>query len=411
MIRMLHLADLHLGVENYGHVDGATGLHTRLLDYLARLDEAIDGAIAAEVDFVLIAGDIYKNRTPNPTHQREFARRLRRIQAAGMPTLILTGNHDVSPAAGRAHSIEIFDTLEVEGVTVADRPSVHLVSTRNGEVQVVALPWITRHGLLTKDELRLVSLAEVDTLLLTRVESWVEHVLAELDPALPTVLTFHGTLFGATYGAERSIMLGHDLVLPRSVVAQSPVDYIALGHIHKHQQIGTLPPAVYPGSLERIDFGEEHEAKGYVLVDLAKGATEWRFVPVAARPFVTIEVDVRGSADPQARALYAVETRPVADAVVRVQVKALPEQAAQLREDELRRTLVARGAFIVATVAIEIERAARTRLGANAQELATGLMPRRALELYLQSKETPPERAAELLAAADKLIVKTRGSA
>jgi DNA repair protein SbcD/Mre11 len=73
MIKLLHLADLHIGVENYGRVDPASGLHTRLIDYLARLDEAIDFGLAEAVDVVLIAGDIYKNRSPNPTHQRESA--------------------------------------------------------------------------------------------------------------------------------------------------------------------------------------------------------------------------------------------------------------------------------------------------------------------------------------------------
>jgi exonuclease SbcD len=150
MIKLLHLADLHIGVENYGRLDPATGLHTRLIDYLTRLDEAIDYGLNEGVDVVLIAGDIYKNRTPNPTHQREFARRIRRIRGAGLPVFILIGNHDVSPAVGRAHSIEIFDTLAVEGVIIADRPGLHLIETRAGPLQILALPWVTRHNLLTK---------------------------------------------------------------------------------------------------------------------------------------------------------------------------------------------------------------------------------------------------------------------
>ena len=97
MIKLLHLADLHIGMENYGRLDPATGLHTRLLDYLARLDEAIDLGLSQGVDMVLIAGDIYKNRTPNPTHQREFARRIRRLRQAGLPT-----QHIDAPAADAA---------------------------------------------------------------------------------------------------------------------------------------------------------------------------------------------------------------------------------------------------------------------------------------------------------------------
>src|SRR6185295_17596874 len=91
MIKLLHLADLHIGMENHGRIDPATGLHTRLLDYLARLDEALDAGLDAGVDIVLIAGDIYKSRTPNPTHPREFAKRIQRIRYAGLPVVILIG--------------------------------------------------------------------------------------------------------------------------------------------------------------------------------------------------------------------------------------------------------------------------------------------------------------------------------
>ena len=235
MIKLLHMADLHIGMENYGRIDQPTGMHSPLLDDLARLDEAIDYGLAEGVDAVLIAGDIYKNRTPNPTHQREFARRIHRLRKADLPTFILIGNHDVSPAAGRAHSIEIFDTLAVEGVTIADRAGVHTIETRAGPFQIIALPWVTRHNLLTKEELRLASLLEVETMLLQRIDNFLRHAADDLDPALPTVLTIHGTIDGATVGAERQIMLGADLMLPKSFVALPKGDYVALGHLHKHQ--------------------------------------------------------------------------------------------------------------------------------------------------------------------------------
>jgi exonuclease SbcD len=411
MIKLLHLADLHIGVENYGKLDPATGLHTRLIDYLARLDEAIDLGLAEGVDAVLIAGDVYKSRTPNPTHQREFAKRIHRLRAAALPVLILTGNHDVSPAAGRAHSIEIFHTLAVEGVTIADRPRTHILETRAGPLQVIALPWVTRHSLLTKEELRLASVLEVETMLVDRIDRFLHDAAADLDPDTPSVLTVHGTIAGATLGAEQSIMLGRDMVLPKSVVSLANVDYVALGHIHRHQSLGEHPPVVYPGSIERIDFGEEREDKGCVLVELAKGRTSWRFHKLAARPFLTIEVDVRDVPDPQARVLAAIEKRAVQDAVVRVKIAARQEQAGLLRTEEIRQQLDAAGAFFVAAVAIEAERATRTRLGTSSAELLEGLTPRKALELYLRAK-TPPlpeERIAALLGAADELLAEQGG--
>ncbi len=404
MIRMLHLADLHIGMENYGRVDPATGLHTRLNDYLERLDEAIDYGFAQHVDMVLISGDIYKNRTPNPTHQREFARRLARLQQAGLPVLILVGNHDVSPAAGRAHTIEIFDTLSVEGVTIADRPGVHRIATRAGDMQVIAMPWVTRHTLLTKEELRLASLLEVEMMLLSRVERYIQQRAEDTDPDLPTVLTFHGTIDGATVGVERQIMLGRDLVLPRSVVSHPGIDYVALGHIHKHQSLGNHPPVVYAGSIERIDFGEEKEDKGCVLVELEKGQTRWQFHRLDARPFVTVAVDVRNSATPQARILQAIQARPLAGAIVRVLVEARAEQAGEIRTAELQEALAAAQVHYVASVSVSVEKAGRSRLNEESRALLEGMTPRKALEFYLQRKNLSAERVRELLAAADELF-------
>jgi exonuclease SbcD len=404
MIKLLHLADLHIGMENHGRIDPATGLHTRLIDYLARLDQAIDVGLDAGADIVLIAGDIYKSRTPNPTHQREFAKRIQRIRRAGLPVVILIGNHDIAPTAGRAHSIEIFETLSVEGVTIADRARLHMVETRAGPLQLIALPWVTRHALLTREELRLASFLEVEAMLLQRVDNFLRTTAEQLDPDIPAVLAVHGTIDGATVGVERQIMLGKDLVLPRSMVALPGVDYVAMGHIHKHQALGEHPPIVYPGSLERIDFGEEHEDKGCVLVEIEKGSARWRFHKLAARPFVTVAVDVRDSPEPQARVALAIEKRELRGAVVRVKVEARGEQAALLRTDEIRRQIEEAGAFDVAAIGIEVERTNRGRLGEADQDLLEGLTPRRALELYLRSKNTPDDRLADLLAAAEELF-------
>jgi exonuclease SbcD len=413
MIKLLHLADLHIGVENYGRVDPATGLHTRLIDYLARLDEAIDFGLAEGVDAVLIAGDVYKSRTPNPTHQREFARRIHRLRAAGLPVLILTGNHDVSPAAGRAHAVEIFDTLMLDGVIIADRPRTHLLETRSGPLQVVALPWVTRHNLLTREELRLASILEVETMLIDRIDRFLHTAAEELEPDVPTVLTVHGTIAGATLGAEQSIMLGRDIVLPKSVVSLPGIDYVALGHIHKHQTLGEHPPVVYPGSIERIDFGEEKEDKGCILVEVSKGATSWRFHKLAARPFVTIAVDVRRVPDPQARVELAIAQRNLQGAIVRLKIEALAEQTSLLRADELRRQLEEAGVFFVAAVAVEVERINRSRFPLEEGEDALeGLTPRKALERYLRAK-TPPlteERIRALLGAADELFAEQGGA-
>lgn len=405
MPKLLHLADIHIGMENYGHPNPHTGLHTRLEDYLHRLDDVLDYALTAEpVDLVLIAGDIYKNRTPNPTHQREFARRINRIVRAGVPVFMLTGNHDAPASNTRAHSVEIFDTLEIEGVTIASKMRFYVINTQHGPIQMIAVPWLNRQALLTKDEMIGLPMSALETEMLSRVASWIEGTVERLDPQIPTVLTFHGTIGGAMYGAERSVMLGPDLVIPRSLLALPGIDYVALGHIHKHQAIGTQPPAVYPGSIERIDFGEEHEAKGFVIADVEKGNTSWHFVELNARPFVTIRVDVRQHGDVAERIRRAIAKHQIADAVVRVQIECLPAQRSAIDERAIHAQLEESGAHVVAAIAVEVERMNRGRFAEVAEQIRDGLTPTRALELYLQTKNVPQGRQAQLLEAARALL-------
>jgi len=409
MPKILHLADIHIGMENYGHPNPQTGLHTRLEDYLRSFDEVIDHVLEREqVDLVLIAGDVYKNRTPNPTHQREFARRIHRLVRAELPVFILTGNHDAPGASSRAHSVEIFDTLEIPGVTIASKMRFHLVHTRGGPLQIVAIPWLNRQALLSKDEMVGLPMNALEAEMLHRVGAFVEGTLERLDPEVPTVLTFHGTIGGASYGAERNVMLGQDLVIPRSVLALPGIDYVALGHIHKHQSVGDAPPAVYPGSIERIDFGEEHEPKGFVIADVQKGATSWHFVELQARPFVTVRVDVRQEPEPQERIRRAIARHNLHDAIVRVHIDCLPQQRSAIDERQIHAQALEAGAFVVAAIAFEVERTTRGRFAEVADEIRDGLSPRRALELYLQTKDVPPERRRRLLEAAEELFQRER---
>ena len=96
-VRILHFADAHIDMANYGRHDPESGLPLRVVDFLNSLDTIVDTAIDEQVDLVLFAGDAYKDRSPAPTYQREWGRRIMRLSHAGIPTLLLVGNHDLSP--------------------------------------------------------------------------------------------------------------------------------------------------------------------------------------------------------------------------------------------------------------------------------------------------------------------------
>ena len=406
MIRVLHFADLHLGVENYGRLDPATGLSSRIGDFLNVFDTLVDYALREGMDLVLFAGDAFKTRTPSPTYQREFARRIRRLAEGGPQVFLLVGNHDFPQVAGRAHTIEIFQTLDVPNVHVAHKTALVPIQTQHGPVQIVALPWVVRSALLTRDANRSLNLDEINTLILRRLEEQLftgdDALVRQLDLDVPTILAAHATVLGAKYGSERSVMLGNDLVLPTGLVQHRAFDYVALGHIHKHQAIAENPPVVYSGSPERIDFGEEKEPKGFVVVELQKGKADWRFVELPARRFVTIEVGA-DLPDPTAVVLAAIARHDISQAVVRLAIRLTPPAEALLDEGAIRKAL--EPAFYVAAVAKEVERPSRLRLGG--QETIAMLTPHQLLERYFQQRQTPPNRLEVLLRYADELFAES----
>jgi exonuclease SbcD len=401
-VRLLHIADLHIGMENYGRIDPATGLNGRVMDFLRRLGEVVDYALANQVDLVLFAGDAYKSREPNSTYRREFARRIKRLADAGIPVVLLIGNHDLPTQERRASSVDIFRTLEVPNVVVASRDRLYRLQTRSGTtIQVATVPYPVRQRLLAHEEHKDKTIAELDTFLQHLVVENIRALAAQVDASLPAVLAGHFSVSEAKFGSERSVMLGRDVLVLKSILADPTWDYVALGHIHRHQELnlGQHPPIVYCGSVERIDFGEEKEPKGFVVADVARGHAEWQFYPLAARPFVTIRVDVRDEADPMAALLAAIAGRDVAEAVVRVIVQARAEQEGLMRDADIRQALSQ--AYYVAGISKEVERTYRQRLGGQSPE---GLAPAQLLARYLESKETPPERIALLLRQAERIF-------
>lgn len=360
-IRILHFADLHIGTENYGRLDPETGLNGRVADFLARLDDVVDYARGHDADLVLFAGDAFRSRSPGTTLQREFAHRIRALSEAGITVVLLVGNHDVPVMSQRASSVEIFDTLAVPHVIVAQAPAVHRVETKRGPVQVLTMPYPIRQRLLARDQFRSLPQEQLDRAVSEILIGTLESLASTLDAACPTVVLGHFSVDGAIWGSERSLMVGRDVSLPASALIDTRWQYVALGHIHQHQDLnpGSSPPVVYAGSLERVDFGEERQAKGFCWVLLDGQMAKWQYVEVPARRFVTIRADVRGEASPLEAVRRAVSAVDIDGAVVRLIVRMGPEQEPQLRDADLTSPLAT--AFF-AQVNREIDRAVRDRL-------------------------------------------------
>ncbi|MFC2014739.1 exonuclease SbcCD subunit D [Chloroflexota bacterium] len=406
-MKILHFADLHLGVETYGRIDPATGLSSRLGDFLVALDKLVDYAMENEVDLVLFCGDAYKSREPSQTQQREFALRINRLSVGGIPIFLLTGNHDLPNTVGKATSTEIFNTLTVKNVYVSNRPDIYRIETKSGPVQVASLPWLRRSGLLRRDEAKNMTLEQIKQNMEQVLKNTIDDHARKLDPALPSILAAHVGVASATVGSERLMAIGQEHFLLPGNIANPAFDYVALGHIHKHQVISENPPVIYAGSLERVDFGEEDDEKGFYVVDIdtsgqaGERRVSYRFHQVLGRSFRTVNVNIEpDDADPTATVLKAInpdgENR-IDDAIVRLQVSLPAEAEEYFRDNDIRDVL--KGAYY-STIAKDIKRDARLRLGESSAEEIT---PIEALKKYLEANY-PTDRAKILLEYGERLI-------
>lgn len=409
-MRILHLADLHIGVENYGHFDASQGMHTRLMDFLARLDEAIDIGIEAGVELVLIAGDMFKNRDPQTRHQREFANRIRRLHQANIPVLMIIGNHDTAAGRDTANSVSVYEGLQYPGVTIAKRLEVHRFRGRDSGVAVICVPWIMREIFLSNnDELRNASLSDQETVMIGGVERFIQQhvdILQQEDAQRPIIVTFHGTVSGAVNGFERQLTLGKDLQLPQSVLTPTGVDYVALGHIHRHQVLRQQPPIVYAGSIERIDFGEINEKhKGCVIVDFTGRTASWQFKPLTTRAMQLIDLDLTTMTDQiTERVELAIERHKTLEgAIVAVHLTLNPEQKSMLSMNRIRQKLEQAGVAHIARI-VRITPAEKKAQEADVTHDADIPTPSQALARYLRRTEYPEKEFDQLLALGNQII-------
>ncbi|MEM1309754.1 MAG: exonuclease subunit SbcD [Cyanobacteria bacterium P01_D01_bin.71] len=404
MVSVLHLSDIHMGSGFvHGRINPETGMNTRLEDFVATLSRCIDRAIAEPADLVLFGGDAFPDATPPPLVQQAFAGQFRRLADAGIPTVLLVGNHDQHAQGQGGASLCIYRTLGVPGIVVGDRLETHYLETVSGPVQVITLPWLTPSVLLTRPEMAGLSLAEVNEHLLDRLRVALEGEIRRLDADVPTILLAHLMTDTASFGAERFLAVGRGFNVPMALLARPCFDYVALGHVHRHQILCESPPVVYPGSIERVDFSEAEEPKGYVWATVTKAETTVEFFPLPVRPFLTIKTDLTQATNPQAKLLAAIAQPDIQDAVVRLMYNLRPDQVDALDNTALYDALSAAHTY---TIHPQITaQQSRSRL----PELtpSDSLDPLAALKTYLSNREDLAELADDMLAAAQALLADT----
>lgn len=296
-LRIAHLADLHMSetLQSGGKIviDPETGLNERLVDMHTCLSFAVDRIIADGCRLALIT-EPTETHQPTPNEQRYLLASILRLAESGIPVIVEPGNHGISKnpndssalafLQGRrnVHVVERPTVLYLEGNTVLEQPSETWPQTDCAKIFV--LPFPARS--IMNGKIEGLSIEETNRAVSGALRTILTDFRAQIDDRVPNILLSHLTVIGAT-GAENPEMSKYDPHLyPEDFEG---FDYVALGHIHIHQQVA--PNAWYAGSIDRNDFNEEGQKKGFITTTFEGGAAHVDFIETPSRDFQTVSPD------------------------------------------------------------------------------------------------------------------------
>ncbi|MBD3231635.1 exonuclease subunit SbcD [Candidatus Dependentiae bacterium] len=324
MIKFFHTADIHLGVENYGKINSITGVHSRLQDFKNSFQQCIDLAIKEKIDFFLFCGDAYKTAFPTPTHQKILMNLFFQLKQANIPIVSIIGNHDHPLSFGKVNSLDILSEIPTDGFYVFSKPDILNLETKNGPIQIIGIPWPTRNNIITDKKFHLKDNIQITNFLSQAVSNIIKNLASKLDPRIPSILAGHLTVgTGIFSGSEKCAIFGNDPVFFNSQLSINNFDYVALGHLHRHQNLNSnsYPPVVYSGSIERIDFGERKEAKGFCKVEIdvkKKTRCLFEFVKLNIRPMIQVEVFLEKNKNQTEQILEEMKKIDIKDSILKI---------------------------------------------------------------------------------------------
>ncbi|NBX78689.1 exonuclease subunit SbcD [bacterium] len=403
MIQFIHTADIHFGMENYGRIDPVTGIHSRLLDFEKSLTTCINYAIDKNVDLFVFAGDAYKTAHPSPTQQKLLVSCFLKLYKAGIPTVIVVGNHDNPLSFGKATALDIFANLPVDGFYVFAKPELKIIPTKNGPVQIIGMPWPNRHQLSLSGAYHVKNAQDITTQISTALSTKIQNLVQELHPTIPSILVGHLTVSSGVFsGSEKRAVYGHDPVLLPSQLALSPLNYVALGHLHRFQELnpnGSIP-IVYSGSIDRIDFGERKEEKGFCHVTISDDLqTKYEFIQIATRPFIQIDIILEEDKNFTEQIMSEIKKHTITDAIIKITYK-LPIGAQDSVDIKKIQIFCANAWYIVGIFPIRTLEPKQHRTYLN-----TDMDLKTLLKKYFDDKPSTQKRSSELLEKTMNLVV------
>jgi exonuclease SbcD len=263
-MRFLHTSDWHLGRAIRGQ--------SRQSEFEGVVLGVVDIARRSDVDAVLIAGDIFDTFSPPTDAERLLYEALAMLRGDGINVVMVAGNHDHATRMDALASV-----LKIAGVhsigsarATADAATIRLPSRDGSEAAtIVALPWVPERSAVEFETL-LGAPNEALQQYAGRLERALAHFCEPFSTSAINVLVAHMLIDGASIdegGGERKLHIGQAFAVQAQSLPAS-AQYVALGHVHKPQEMAGPAPAYYSGSLLQLDFGESEQQKYVNIVDI-----------------------------------------------------------------------------------------------------------------------------------------------
>jgi len=274
-MRLIPTSDWHLGRRLKG-VD-------RTPEIEAALNELLESAKTLEVDAVLVAGDIFDVPSPTADAEKVAYNFFCKLREAKIPAIVIAGNHD---SAFRIDGVSRL--LSHVGVHALGRPrkanqgGVIQLDTPNGKLSVAAMPFASERRLLKAEDLWEKDDSKQREHYKDRVKYLLKNLASNFQEDSVNVVMAHLTLDGALRAYSEVDYYTRDTYSLAGQTLPPEAQYIALGHIHKRQQVSNAAPTYYSGSLIQVDFGEAGEEKGFNLVTVEPGRpakVEFKSIP------------------------------------------------------------------------------------------------------------------------------------
>ena len=279
-MKLLHTSDWHIGRTVRGQ--------SRHAEQEAALQQVLDHAREQAIDCLLVAGDVFDTSAPSPESEALVYAFFRELYGAGIPAVVVAGNHDhprrldaVAPLLGslRIHARGL-PRGAAEGAVVE-------VESRDGREHalVAALPWVNERDVVDFDRLQGEQGAPLSQYA-DRMKAALDSLARAFEPAACNVLVAHLLAHDAVVGpggGERELHMAMGVYGVHREALPAAAQYVALGHVHKQQEIKCATRAAYSGSLLQLDFGEREQAKSVNLVEVhARQPAQVTQLPITA---------------------------------------------------------------------------------------------------------------------------------